>query len=60
MRNEHRCFESFALRTVELIFQCSIVSIWCSRLIVDSSTFGSQSRDILYDFESESVKKKGV
>ena len=60
MKNEHMCFESFTLRTVELIFLCFIALIKCSRLPVDSSTFGPQSRDILCEFESESVKNKGV
>ena len=39
MRNEHMCFESFALRTVELIFLCFIAFIQLSRLTVDSSTY---------------------
>ena len=33
------CFESFALRTVELIFLCFIALIQLSRLTVDSSTY---------------------
>ena len=41
------------LRTVELIFLSLIVSIKCSLLTVDSSTFSPPSRDILYEFESE-------
>ena len=39
MSNEHMCFESFALRTVELIFLCFITLIQLSRLTVDSSTY---------------------
>ena len=46
------CFESFTLRTVELIFLCFIALIKCSQW--------PQSRDILCEFESESVKNKGV
>ena len=38
MRNEHMCFESFTLRTVELRFLHFIESIQCSHLTVDSST----------------------
>ena len=41
------------LRTVELIFLSLIVSIKCSLLTVDSSTFGPPSRDILCELESE-------
>ena len=30
MRNEHMCFESLALRTVELILLCFVMLIYCS------------------------------
>ena len=53
-------FESFALIIVELIFLCFIVSIKCSRLTIDSSTYGPPSRDILCEFESESLRNKVV